>query len=372
MKVPLLDLAGAHAAIRAEIDAAIAEVVDSNRFILGPQIAEFESALAEYCGVPEGCAVGMSSGTDALLVALMAAGVGAGDEVITTPFTFFATAGVIHRLGAKPVFVDIDPDTQLIDPAAVAAAVTDKTKVIVPVHIFGQCCDMAAIDDACGGAPIAVIEDACQAIGAEQAKRRAGSLGASAAFSFFPTKNLGGFGDSGAVTTPDRALADRLRSLRVHGESIRYHHDEVGINGRMDTLQAAVLAVKMGHLEEYQEARIANAARYAELFGGAGLDGTVKLPVVAEGNRHVYHQYVARAPRRDELVEHMRAADVGCAVYYPVPLHLQECFGYLGHKAGDLPAAEASCGEVIALPIYPDLTAEMQSRVVEVIAGFYG
>ncbi len=372
MKVPLLDLSDAHNAIRGEIDAAIAAVVDSNRFILGPQIGEFESALAEYCGVPDGCAVGVSSGTDALLIALMAAGVGAGDEVITTPFTFFATAGVIHRLGAKPVFVDIDPETQLIDPAAVAAAVTGKTKAVVPVHIFGQCCDMAAIDDACKGPGIAVIEDACQAIGAEQNGRRAGALGQSAAFSFFPTKNLGGFGDSGAITTTDRSLADRLRSLRVHGESSRYHHDTVGINGRMDTLQAAVLSVKIAHLERYQEARIANAARYAGLFADAGLSDTVKLPAVAEGNRHVYHQYVARAPRRDELVDHMRAADAGCAVYYPAPLHLQECFAHLGYKAGDLPVAEAACGEVIALPIYPELTAEMQSRVVEVIASFYG
>jgi len=370
-KVPLLDLSSQHASIRAELDAAIARVVGSGRYILGEQVAAFEKALAAYCGATG--AVGMSSGTDALLVSLQALDVGPGDEVVTTPFTFFATAGVIHRLGARPVFADIEPDGLNIAPAALAGAVSGKTKAVIPVHIFGQCADMEPILDECSRRGVAVVEDACQAIGADIGGRRAGTMGCLAAFSFFPTKNLGALGDAGAVTAMDSSLLERVRALRVHGESSRYVHREVGINGRLDELQAAILLVKLAHLEEYQSARIRNAARYAELFAEASLAADeLRLPAALPGRRHVFHQYVVRARDRDRLVEHLHSRGIGCAVYYPRPLHLQECFGYLGYKEGDFPVAEQACREVLALPIYPELTAVHAEAVVAAVAGFYG
>ena len=371
VNVPLLDLKAQYATIREEIRAAVDAVLESQQCILGPVVAECEAKLAEYCRCPH--AIAVSSGSDALLISLMAENVGPGDEVISTPYTFFATGGAIARVGAKPVFADIDPRTYNIDPAQIEARITKKTKAIIPVHLYGQCADMDPIMAVADRYGIVVIEDAAQAIGAEYQGRRAGSIGRYGCFSFFPSKNLGAAGDGGMVTTKDAVVADKLRILRVHGSKPKYYHAVIGGNFRFDALQAAIVAVKLGHLEKWTAGRQANAARYRRLFEVAGLtaDGLVQLPYEAPGNRHIYNQFVIRVSRRDELQACLKERKIGNEVYYPVPLHVQECFAYLGHREGDFPASESAAKETLALPIYPELTDEQAGHVVNCIRTFY-
>lgn len=357
MKVPLLDLTAQHASIRDEIDAALAGVVNSQRFILGAAVEACERAVARYAGSTFG--VGVSSGTDALLVALMAEGIGPGDEVVTTPYSFFATAGAIARVGATPVFVDIDPVTLNLDPAHLPGRLTSRTRAIIPVHIFGQMADMASIMEIARSHDLVVIEDAAQAIGAEHDGRRAGSIGHYGCFSFFPSKNLGCFGDGGMVVTDDASRADRVRALRVHGEGARYRHKRVGGNFRLDALQAAVVRAKLPHLDGWSDARGRNAALYTRLLRGfaSRKPSLLTLPEVVT-DRHVHNQYVVRVAHRDQVREQLAAAGVGTAVYYPLPLHLQECFAGLGHRRGDLPESERAADRALALPVYPELTTE--------------
>ncbi len=366
MKVKLLDLTAQYENIRAEVMEAVTEVFDSQYFIMGPKVAELEKEIAGYCDTKD--AVGVASGSDAILLALMALGLGPGDEVITTPYTFFSTVSSITRLGARPVFADIDPITYNIDPAAVAAAVTDRTKAILIVHLYGQMAEMDPILEVAGARGIPVIEDACQAIGAEYKGRKAGSIGLAGCFSFFPSKNLGGAGDGGIITTSDEKLAGDLRRLRNHGGRERYYHDEVGINSRLDALQAAVLLVKLRHLDAWSDGRISNAARYDRMLGG--IEG-VTTPAVSEGNRHIYNQYVIRARRRDDLKSFLQENDIGCEIYYPVPLHLQKCFSFLGGAEGDCPESERAALETLALPIFTELTPEMQEYAAGKIVEFY-
>jgi dTDP-4-amino-4,6-dideoxygalactose transaminase len=368
--VPLLDLRAQFATIREPIYEAMQRVVESQHFILGPEVEALEREGAEYCGARR--AVGCSSGTDALLLALMALDVRSGDEVITSSYTFFATAGVIARLGARPVFVDIDPESYNIDAVAIAAKITPKTKAIIPVHLYGRTADMELILALAERHGVAVIEDACQAIGAEYRGRRAGTLGHVAAFSFFPTKNLGGFGDGGMITTNDEKIAEKIRILRVHGMEPKYYHRWVGIMGRLDALQAAVLRVKLPYLDSWTAGRQANARCYASLFEARGLTDWVKAPREPSGMRHVFNQYVIRVPasHRDPLRKHLQARGVGTEIYYPVPLHLQECFAELGHRAGDFPHAERAAAETIALPVFPEMTPSQQLHVVNSIADY--
>ncbi len=368
--VPLLDLRAQFATIREPIYQAIARVVDSQQFILGPEVEALEREVAEYCGAKY--AVGCSSGTDALLLALMAVGLQAGDEVITTPYSFFATAGVISRLGARPIFVDIDPESFNLDAAAISAKITPRTKAIIPVHLYGRTAEMELISAVAARHGLAIIEDACQAIGAEYRGRRAGVLGHLAAFSFFPTKNLGGFGDGGMITTHDASLAGKLRILRVHGMEPKYYHRCVGIMGRLDALQAAVLRVKLRYLDIWTAGRQANARCYATLFSSRRLIPWITLPQEPTAVRHVFNQYVVRVPaaHRDGLRRFLSEQGVGTEVYYPVPLHLQECFAGLGYQAGDLPHAERAAAETIALPVYPEMTSAQQMHVVDAIARY--
>lgn len=369
MKVPLLDLQGQYQGLRAELLAAITRVMDSQRFVLGEEGRALEREIADYTGTK--FAIGCASGSDALLLALMALNVTAGDEVITSPFTFFATGSAITRLGARPVFVDIDPLTYNLDSHAVAQAVTSRTKVILPVHLYGQCADMGALMDIGKRHQIPVVEDAAQAIGAEDVGRRAGSLGAIGCFSFYPTKNLGGAGDGGIMTTNDPDLAGRLKILRVHGGATEYRHSEVGINSRLDELQAAVLRVKLTHLDRWSNRRRENAMRYDELLKERPPAFTVVTPFVREEARHIFHQYVLRAPRhRDDLVKHLADNGVGSGIYYPIPLHLQQCFAFLGYREGDCPEAEQAAKETLALPIYPELTESQQRLVVDSLLSF--
>jgi len=368
VKVPLLDLKLQYAAIRDEIREAVDAVMSTQQFILGDEVSALERELAAYCGIAH--AIGVSSGTDALLVALMALGVRAGDEVVTTPFSFFATAGVIHRLGAVPVFADIERHSFNIDAAAALAACGPRTRAIMPVHLYGRCADMVDLRAGAAARGIPIIEDAAQAIGARAPGGMAGGVGEIGCFSFFPTKNLGAFGDAGLVTTRDAALARRVEILRVHGMDPKYHHQMVGGNFRIDAIQAAVLRVKLKHLDAWTATRRRNAERYRTLLADAGVEGIVRAPADVPG--HVYNQFVIRAPRRDALRAHLHAAGVGTEVYYPVPLHLQPCFAGLGHGPGDFPAAEEAALEVLALPIYPELTEEQQAMVVGAIAAFYG
>lgn len=369
MKVPLLDLKPQYQQIKEEVEPVIREICEAQAFILGPKVQECEAAVAEYCGAA--CGLGVSSGSDALLIALMAEGIGPGDEVITTSYSFFATVGAIARTGATVVFVDIDPVTYNIDPSKLEAAVTPKTRAIIPVHLYGQMADMDAVTTVAKAHGLIVIEDAAQAIGSEWKGRRAGSIGDYGCFSFFPSKNLGCFGDGGMVTMQDEKKARHAAILRNHGMDPKYYHHEIGGNFRLDALQAAVVTIKLRHLDGWTAARQANAARYKRLFEAAGLvqSGAVSLPVEGE-NRHIYNQYIVRSPDRDGLLEHLRSREVGCEVYYPVPLHLQECFRPLGYAEGAFPEAERAARETLALPIYPDLTDEMAGRVVEVIAEF--
>jgi dTDP-4-amino-4,6-dideoxygalactose transaminase len=370
VNVPLLDLKAQYATIRDEIRAAVDGVLESQQCILGPVVTDCEAKLAEYCRCPH--AVTVSSGSDALLVSLMVENIGQGDEVITTPYTFFATAGSIARVGAKPVFVDIQPDTYNIDPAQIEAKITSRTKAIMPVHLYGQCADMDPIMAIAARHGIPVIEDAAQAIGAEYKGRRAGSLGRYGCFSFFPSKNLGAAGDGGLVTAGDPAVADKLFVLRDHGQKPRYCHSLVGGNFRFDALQAAVVTVKLKYLDRWTAARQSNAARYRRLFQAAGPanGGLVRLPVEVPGNRHIYNQFIIRVPRRDELQAHLVQQKIGCAIYYPIPLHLQKCFAYLGHREGEFPESERAARETLALPIYPELSDQQAERVVECIGEF--
>jgi dTDP-4-amino-4,6-dideoxygalactose transaminase len=371
MKVPLLDLKAQYAPLREEMRRAVDAVFESQYFIGGPAVAECEKLIAEYCGCAH--AVGVSSGTDALIIALMAEEIGPGDEVITTPYTFFATAGCIARVGAKPVFVDILPDTFNIDPAQIEAKITERTKAVMPVHLYGQCADMDELLEIAARRGLTVIEDAAQAIGSEYRGRRAGSMGRYGCFSFFPSKNLGAAGDGGMVVTGDAAAAEKLRMLRNHGMSPKYYHAILGGNFRFDTLQAAVVNVKFPHLDAWSAGRQANAARYRRLFGEAGLaqGDLVRLPGEAPQRRHIYNQFVIRAERRDELLAHLKQCDVGTEIYYPVPLHLQKCFAYCGGRAGDYPVSEAAAKETLALPIYPELSDEQAAYAVDCIGHFY-
>jgi dTDP-4-amino-4,6-dideoxygalactose transaminase len=371
MKVPLLDLRAQYESLREETRAAVDRVLESQGFVLGADVRALEEEIEAYTGARH--AIGCASGSDALLLALMALDVKAGDEIITTPYSFFATAGSIARLGARPVFVDIEPRTYNINVERIEAAITERTRALLPVHLYGQCAEMDALASVAARHNLPVIEDAAQAIGAEDASRGAGSLGQIGCFSFYPTKNLGGAGDGGMLSTNDDAIAARLRSLRVHGEASKYHHREIGFNSRLDTLQAAVLRVKLPHLDAWSDARARHAARYRELFTDAGLREEIGLPFEREGARHIYNQYVVRigAGRRDALIEHLKSAGVGTEVYYPVPLHLQECFRYLGYQEGDFPEAERAARETLALPVYPELTQEQQRYVVESVRDFF-
>ena len=369
MNVPLLDLKAQYRAIKAEVLSAIEAVCDEQGFVLGPRVSAFEEATAQYIG--SRYAIGCASGSDALLLSLMAMGVNAGDEVITVPFTFFATAGAISRLGAKPVFVDIQPKTFNIAPSLTEKAITPRTKAIIPVHLFGQCADMAAINEIARRKNVKVIEDACQAIGAAQQGKRAGVLGDTGCFSFFPTKNLGGFGDGGIITTNDKALADSVAMLRVHGSQVRYLHEAVGINSRLDALQAAVLQIKLKYLDQWTEGRRRNAERYQRLFTQTNLVERVTLPPTAPGNFHVYNQYTVRVQQRDELRNFLKDKGIGSEVYYPLPMHLQQCYRDLGYQKGAFPLSEQASEEVMSIPIYAELTEAQQVYVVEMIAEFY-
>lgn len=369
-RVPLLDLRPEYDALRDELIAALVRVADSQHYILGAEVEAFEREVAGVVGARR--AVGVSSGTDAILISLMALGIAAGDEVITPAFSFFATAGCVTRLGARPVFVDIDPDTYALDVKQVAAAITSRTRAIAPVHLFGLCADMDPLLEVAGRHGIAVIEDAAQAIGASYNGRAAGSMGAFGCFSFFPSKNLGAFGDAGLVTVDTEQHWDVVRMLRVHGARPKYVHRLIGGNFRLDPLQAAVLRVKLPHLRRWTDARRANATRYRVLFRDVGLDGIVGLPVEPPGAGHAFNQFVIRVPRRDDLRAHLAARGIGTEVYYPVPFHLQECFAGLGYRRGAFPISERAAEEVLALPVYPALTAAQQQFVAESIAAFFG
>jgi dTDP-4-amino-4,6-dideoxygalactose transaminase len=357
MSVPLLDLKAQYADIRTDVDAAVKSVMESARFIGGPEVSSLEEEIARYSQVAHGIAC--ASGTDALLLALWALGVGPGDEVVTSAYSFFASAGTIANNGATPVFVDIDPRTYNLDPHRLEAAITPRTKAVVAVHLYGQCADMTAIQAICDKHRVFLIEDAAQAIGSEWEGKRAGSMSDYGCFSFFPSKNLGGAGDGGMIVTQNPEYAERVRLLREHGSKPKYYHSLVGTNSRLDALQAAILRVKLRHLDRWSEARAKNAALYNQLFEGS----PVGRPYHDPRTRHIYNQYIIRVPKRDELRKHLTDRGIGTEVYYPVPLHLQKCFAMLGHKPGDMPQSEAAANETVALPIYPELT-EDQIRYV--------
>lgn len=361
MKVPLLDLKAQYAGIKDEVLAAVSEVLDSQVCILGPKVEELERQVAELSDCRFG--IGVSSGTDALLAALMALEIGAGDEVITSAFSFFATAGCVSRVGATPVFVDIDPRTFNIDPNQIERAITPRTKAIIPVHLFGQMCDMDPIMEIAHRHHLIVIEDAAQAISATYKGRKAGSIGAVGCLSFYPTKNLGGAGDGGMLVTNDADLNERLLVMRSHGSKPKYYHKVIGGNFRLDPLQAAILLVKLPHLGRWSEARRRNAALYDHEFA----ESSIETPWISPDAASIYNQYVIRVQGRDELIAHLQAAGIGTEVYYPVPLHLQECFSGLGYKKGDLPESERAAREVLALPIYPELSTEQVTFVAHTI-----
>ena len=362
MNVPLLDLNAQYQSIRDEITTALDDVVASQKFIMGPQVSELEKAFSEYTSAPH--AVGVASGTDALLLSLMAFGIGHGDEVITTPYTFFATAGSISRTGATPVFVDIERKTYNLDPALIEEKITPKTKAIIPVHLYGQCADMDPILEIAAKHGLKVIEDACQSVGAEYRGRSAGTMGEYGCFSFFPSKNLGCFGDGGMVTAADESLTGLIRKLRVHGCSKKYFHDMIGANSRLDTLQAAILLVKIKHLDAWSSLRREHANIYDSAF--SSVEG-IEAPVVMEGNKHVYNQYMVRTPKRDAVMQKLKDNNIGCALYYPLPLHLQDCYRSLGYREGDLPESETAAKETLSIPVYPELTEAMQNKVIETV-----
>jgi len=370
MKVPLLDLTEQNAKLRPEIEAALGRVLDTNGFILGSEVKALEDELAAYCGTRY--AIGCASGSDALLLALMALDVTVGDEVITTPYSFFATVSAITRLGAVPVFVDIDPDTYNLDISQIEGKITERTKAIQPVHLYGQCADMTALREIAVKHQIPLVEDAAQAIGAEENGIRAGAMSEIGCFSFYPSKNLGGMGDGGFMTTNDDELAEKLFALRVHGSKERYYHKWVGLNSRLDGFQGAVLRVKLPHLDSWSDKRKANADRYRGLFTDAGLTEQVAPPFERENVRHIYNQFVIRVPgRRDDLRGFLTENDIGTDIYYPVPLHMQECFEYVGYKEGDLPESEKAAKETLALPIFPELRPDQQEYVAEKIVEFF-
>jgi len=366
MKVPLLDLKAQYAKIKDEVLAGVSEVLESQRCIGGPEVSELEKKVASLSDCR--FAVGASSGTDAILSCLMGLDVGPGDEVVTTPFTFFSTVGCIVRVCARPVFVDIDPKTYNINAALIEKAITEKTRAIMPVHLFGQMADMNPIMEIAEKRNLAVIEDAAQSITSAYKGRKAGSIGTAGCLSFYPSKNLGAAGDAGMILTNDEKLAGRLLIMRNHGAEQKYYHKYVGGNFRLDALQAAVLLAKLPRLDEWSEARRRNAAYYDEKFAGT----VVKTPFISPDCVSVFNQYVIRAPRRDELAAHLKKKGIGCEIYYPVPMHLQECFGYLGYAEGDFPEAEKAAKEVLAIPVYPELTDEMKDYVVEEILSFLG
>lgn len=366
MQVPLLDLKAQYAKLEDEITTAVSEVLRSQRCIGGPKVAELEAKVAEISDCK--FAVGVSSGTDAILNCLMSMDIGEGDEVITTPFTFFATVGCIARTGAKPVFVDIDPRTYNINPELIAQAVTEKTKAIMPVHLFGQVADMDPIMAVADKHNIAVIEDAAQSISSTYKGKKSGSIGLAGCFSFFPSKNLGGIGDGGMIVTNNEDFRHRLMIMRNHGSEPKYYHSYIGGNFRLDPIQAAALLVKLPHLDEWSAARRKNAEYYNKKFAGTA----VKAPYISPECVTIYNQYVIRLPRRDEVVAHLKENNIGCEIYYPVPMHLQKCFGYLGYKPGDMPEAEKAAAEVMAIPIYPELTDEMKDCVADTILSFLG
>ena len=370
VNVPLLDLVAQFRAIRAEVLPAIEAVIESQQFIMGTAVPQLEAAVARLCSATHG--IGCASGTDAVLLPLKALQLKPGDEVITTPFTFFATAGAIHSAGGTPVFVDIEPGSFNIDPAAVERAMTPRTRALLPVHLYGQMAVMERLLLLGQSRRLPVIEDACQAIGARRSVdgewRMAGELGWVTAYSFFPSKNLGAWGDAGMMVTSDAAAAERLARLRLHGGARQYHHEEVGTNSRLDTLQAAVLLAKLPHLAAWSAARRGHAAYYAE--GLAGL-AQVRTPVTDPANEHIFHQYTLRVERRDQLQAHLKAKGIGTAIYYPVPLHRQPCFAHLGYREGSLPEAERAAREVISLPVYPELTPAQLDYVIDAIRGFY-
>jgi dTDP-4-amino-4,6-dideoxygalactose transaminase len=372
MKIPLLDLVAQHQTIRDDMLEAVTRVFDSQQFIMGAGVESFEQEIAAYCKVKH--AIGCASGSDALLLALMALEVGPGDEVVTTAFTFFASTSAITRLGARPIFVDIARDDFNLNIDLLERAINPKTKAIMPIHLYGQCAPMEEILMLAARHQIPVVEDAAQALGAvydsPTIKGRAGTLGAVGCFSFFPSKNLGGAGDGGMMTTNDAALAAQLRLLRTHGMEPKYYHKIVGVNSRLDALQAAVLSVKLKRLDQWNDARRANAELYQQLFAAAGVEEVV-LPKSLSGRGHIFHQYTIRCERRDELRSWLQAAGVGSDIYYPVPLHLQECFRFLGYRSGDLPETERASEECLSLPIYPELTSDQQHYIVEKIAAFY-
>ncbi len=373
MQVPLLDLKAQYATIKKEVEAAIAEVMESQHFILGPKVDQCEKAVAKYSNVEFG--IGVTSGSDALLMCLMAENIGQGDEVITTPYTFFATVGAISRLGATPVFVDIDPQSYNLDVTKIATKITPKTKAIIPVHLYGQMADMDPIMALAERHKLIVIEDAAQAIGSEYKGRRAGSIGHYGCFSFFPSKNLGAAGDGGMIVTSSAERAERLKVLRAHGSKPKYYHKVVGGNFRLDALQAAIVSAKLPHLDSWTAGRQRNAKTYDRLFAEAGLaslkvgSSSVVLPKV-EMNRHIFNQYVIRVPQRDKLQAFLQKSGVGTEVYYPVPMHIQECFAYLGCKEGDFPESESAAKQTLALPIYPELSEAQLKYVVDCIRDF--
>ncbi len=380
MKVPLLDLKLQYQSLKNEILPALHEIMETQQFILGPHVAKIEEEIAGYCESKH--AVGVSSGTDALLISMMAIDVASGDRVITTPYTFFATVGSISRLGALPLFVDIEPDTYTIDPRkldelldSLSPREKEKIKAIIPVHLFGQCADMEPVFHIARHNNLNVIEDAAQAIGStgiiNGKVTKACSLGDCGCLSFFPSKNLGCFGDGGMITTNNTALADKIRSLRVHGQAASYYHTHIGINGRLDAIQAAVLQVKLPHLDSWAQKRQENAAYYIKLLSESGVDDYISLPYTRKGNTHVFNQFVIKAHQRDALKQHLEQNGVGCAIYYPLPLHLQDCYRFLGNKTGDYPESERAARETLALPVYPELAREQIEYVVEQIMKFY-
>lgn len=370
--VPLLDIGRGNTPLKKEFMAAFEAVLDSGRFLFGPEVFQLEETCAAASQTKFG--IGCASGSDALLLSLMALDIGPGDEVLVPSFTFFATASCVSRLGAKPVFVDIEPTSFNIDPARIEEQITPRTKAIIPVHLFGQCADMTAINKIAQRHDIPVIEDACQAILSEHQGQRAGSLSLAGCISFYPTKNLGGMGDGGMLVTSDEAFANKLKLLRGHGMEPRYYHQVIGINSRLDTLQAAALCVKMRHMAEWTEARRVNAARYTEMFAHCGLDLVLTLPTEDTGNTHVWNQYTIRVPRggRDSLRKHLADLKIGSEIYYPVPLHQQQCFEHLKEECAPLPETEKAAQEVLALPIFPELTEAEQRHVVSAIARYYG
>lgn len=368
--VPLCDILGQYRSLKAEIDAAVLRVLDSGQVILGPEVAAFEREAADYCGAKFG--LGCGSGTDALLLALYGLDIGPGDEVILPTFTFFATVGSVVRVGATPVFADIDPVTFNLDPNQLRSRLTPRTKAIMPVHLFGQCADMAPIWEVARDYDLKVIEDAAQSFGSAYKRVKCGTLGEVSCFSFYPSKNLGTLGDAGLVTTNDEAVHKKMVAYRNHGSEVKYFHKYVGWNARIDALHAAILRVKLPHVEAWVEGRIAVAKRYDALIESAGLHGFLIRPTVSPLGRHTFNQYVVRvpAPHRDPLVKHLKAEGVGCEIYYPLPLHLQECLAGMGHREGDFPASEQAAKTVVALPIFPEMTEAQQQRVIDVCVAY--